>query len=349
MKPSQISKALQMLVQIHQPVMVWSVYGQGKSAVAKQVAESFNTPDKSEYGFIDLRATLLDPVDLMGVPTVVNGKTHWAAPGILPVEGYGLIIIDELPTAAPMVQAALLQLMLDRKIGEYELPKGWSIIAAGNRTGDRSGAGRLNMALANRMVHVDMDVDLDDWVAWALDNVDFELEKVNAREHNGRLPIKTEVISFCRFRPNLLSDPDPSRTEYAQATPRTWEFVSNIMHNGIDPDIEYDVYKGTIGEGPAAELLAFLKIYRNLPNRDQILMDPEGAHVPTDPATLYAICGSLSVASSEQTIGNIVKYSNRLPSEFSVLLMNDSVKKCPEVVNTRAFISWASDNADVII
>jgi hypothetical protein len=117
----------------------------------------------------------------------------------------------------------------------------------------------------------------------------------------------------------------------------------------LGKDIEYEMLRGTVGEGAATELVGFLKIWRNLPNPDIILMNPDQAPVPDDPATLYAICGALARKASEQTIQRIVRYANRLPSEFSVLLLRDSVKQSPTVVNSRAFIEWADAHSDVLL
>jgi hypothetical protein len=92
-----------------------------------------------------------------------------------------------------------------------------------------------------------------------------------------------------------------------------------------------------------------MRICRQLPDPDMILMNPEREKVPTDPATLYAICGALSARASEQTIPSIVKYGNRMPDEFSVLLIRDCVLKDKNVTRTRAYIEWATKHKDVLI
>jgi hypothetical protein len=95
--------------------------------------------------------------------------------------------------------------------------------------------------------------------------------------------------------------------------------------------------------------LGFLKIYRELPDPDAVLVDPAGSPVPADPAALYAICGALSRKSSVNNFGRVVQYGGRLPVEFSVLLVRDSVKLHPEVQKSRAFIEWSSVNSQVLI
>lgn len=327
MKSSAVKKSLNVAIQAKQPCFLWGAPGIGKSNVVAQIAK------ENDLELRDVRAVLLDPVDLRGLPHV-NGdnRAHWCIPEFLPREGKGILFLDELNAAPQLVQAACYQLVLDRKLGEYTLPDEWSIIAAGNRETDRAVTSRMPSALANRFLHINFDVDVNDWTQWALAN-----------------GIKTEIIAFLRFRPNLLHDFNPQKSEKAFPSPRSWEFVSNILKNKPDTEIEFEMISGCVGEGAAAELLGFLKIFRSLPNPDVILLNPDKAPVPDDPATLYAICGALARKSSDNTIDRLIDYAKRLPAEFSVLLVRDCVQACASVVNSRAFISWASDNADVLI
>ena len=173
---------------------------------------------------------------------------------------------------------------------------------------------------------------MEDWVALAL-----------------QTGVPTELIAFIRFRPNLLFDFEPTNEMKNSPCPRTVANVGRLMQTGIPSDIEYEVYSGAAGEGFAAELMGFLKIFRDLPNPDAVLMAPKKAKVPEDPATLYAICGALARRCGQNTIDNLITYANRLPAEFSVLLVRDSVQLVPEVVNNRSYIEWASSHSDVLI
>jgi MoxR-like ATPase len=326
MKPSLVAKSLETLIQINQPVFVWGPAGAGKSRVVAQIAERIG------YQMQDVRVILLDPVDLRGLPVAKNGRSYWAPPSFLPTEGKGILFLDELNAAPQLVQASCFQLILDRALGEYRLPEGWSIVAAGNRETDRAVVHRMPSPLANRFVHLEFEVDLDDWVAWAL----------NAG-------IQTEVIAFLRFRPALLHSFDPRKNDKAFPTPRAWEFVSRVLAASPAKDIEYELLQGTVGEGAAAELLGFLRIFRNLPNPDLVLMNPQSVDIPTDPATLYALCGALSRKASDNNMERLVKFANRLPAEFSVLLIRDSLRRDKTLASTRAFIEWASAHSNVLI
>jgi len=137
----------------------------------------------------DVRALLLDPVDLRGLPFLGNdGRSKWASPEFLPQEGSGILFLDELNAAPAMVQASCYQLVLDRRLGEYTLPESWAIIAAGNRDSDRGATTRMPTPLRNRFVHLDFEVDVQEWSEWAT-----------------QAGIRPEVIAFLRFRPELLS------------------------------------------------------------------------------------------------------------------------------------------------
>jgi len=327
MKASQIKIALKVAVKAKKPVFLWGSPGIGKSDVVRQVAHD------NGLELIDVRAVLLDPVDLRGIPAI-NGdhKAHWCSPAFLPTEGNGILFLDELNAAPPLVQAACYQLVLDRKLGEYSLPPGWAVVSAGNLESDKAITHRMPSALANRFVHLLFDVDRDDWIEWAL-----------------TADVVTEVISFLRFRDNLLHSFDPKKNEKSFPTPRAWEYVSDLIKEGIPKEIEYDLISGAVGEGAAAEFVGFLQVYRKLPDPDLVLADPNNAPVPEDPATLYAICGALARRASNQTVINLLKYANRLPDEFSVVLIKDSKNYNPDITFSRGFIEWVSKHKDVLI
>ena len=327
MKPTQIKSSLTTAIKAKRPCFIWGAPGVGKSQVVAQVAA------ESELELTDVRAVLLDPVDLRGLPHINGeGKAHWATPAFLPQKGKGILFLDELNAAPLLVQAACYQLILDRKLGEYELPKGWSVFAAGNRETDKAVTFRMPSALANRFIHLNFDVDLEDWVTWALS-----------------ADIRIEVIAFIRFRPALLHQFDPTKNEKTFPSPRTWEYVSDILKSNPPEDIEFELIAGTVGEAAAAEFMGFMKIYRDLPDPDAILIDPKGSPVPDDPATQYAICGALSRKASVSNFGRVLEYGQRLPIEFSVLLVRDSVRRTLELTKTRAFIKWSTDNSEILI
>ena len=327
MKPTHISTALAQLIEIRQPTFIWGPPGIGKSQVVRQTAERMGLE------LTDIRAILLDPVDLRGIPKIDdNGTSTWCAPSFLPRSGEGILFLDELNSAPPLVQAACYQLVLDRKLGEYTLPDGWSILAAGNREQDRAVTHRMPSALANRFVHIDFSVDQEEWLNWAMEN-----------------KLAPEVISFIRFRPKLLHDFDPARADKAFPSPRSWEFVSGIMGSEMDFSLLSELVAGTVGKGAAAEFCGYVKIRHQLPHPDTILSNPTGVEIPTDPAVIFALCEMLAVAAGSRHADALITFASRLPDEFSVLLIREAVRENNSLVETTGFARWAEAHADVLV
>lgn len=326
MNAKQIKSSLRTLLPLKQPVFLWGAPGVGKSQVVAQVA------DEMGFELTDIRAVLLDPVDLRGLPSVKDDVAHWCPPSFLPTEGEGILFLDELNAAPPLVQAACYQLVLDRKVGEYRLPDGWTVVAAGNRETDRAVTHRMPSALANRFVHLDFSVDVDTWLEWA-----------------DSAGICEEVLAFIRFRPKLLHDFDPKKNEKAFPSPRSWEFAARILASTPAPEVELSLLKGAVGPGAAAEFAGFSRMFRQLPDPDAVINQPDTAVVPEEPATLYALCEALAKRAGDDTAENIVTYASRLPSEFGVLLVRDAVKNHRGVVESPAFSRWATANSDVLL
>jgi len=324
MKASDLVLSLNHLLNTKQPVFIWGAPGVGKSQIVKQIA------DQHDLQFKDVRVIHLDPVDLRGFPVSDGESARWIPFDFLPMSGEGILFLDELNSGPPAISAACYQLIQDRALGDYRLPPGWIVWAAGNRQTDRAVVHHMPSALANRFIHLDLDADLDDWIKWAID-----------------AEIRTEILAFLRFRPELLHKFDPKTDTRAFPTCRTWEKVHSVMP--IPNQVEFSVLSGIIGEGAASEFIGFLKIFRKLADPLTILMDPMAAEVPTEPAELYAVAGSLANVVTETTIDNLVAYLERIPPEFQVVCIADTMKRKHELHNTRAFIGWASKNKDFIL
>jgi MoxR-like ATPase len=324
MNASAISTALRILVTAKQPVFIWGGPGIGKSAVVRQLAEDMTVP------LHDVRALLLDPVDLRGLPFLdADGRSKWATPEFLPQDGAGILFLDELNAAPAMVQASCYQLVLDRKLGEYTLPKGWAIVAAGNRDSDRAVTTRMPTPLRNRFVHLEFEVDLQEWSEWAIE-----------------AGIRPEVIAFLRFRQELLSAFD--RDANAFPSPRSWEFVSRILDAMPEQSVEHELFAGTVGAGAATEFSAFLKTFRELPNIDAILLNPLKEPVPENAAAQYAVASALAHCATDTNFDRICTYLGRMPTEFSVLCVRDASLRQPAVQHTPAFTRWATANHHVL-
>lgn len=319
------------------PAILMGSPGVGKSDIGKAVAKTILEVDAlTTHGegrnYIDFRATLIDPVDIHGLPSIDHEKqvAKWLPMGLLPQptdQPRGVLFIDEITNAPQGVKSALYGLILDRFVGEYRLPEGWVIIAAGNRVEDRANASRMPSALSNRFVHITLDPTVDDWIKWGMNN-----------------SVQAELIAFMRFRPELLNDFDGDRT--INATPRSWATVSRILAQKLPEAIESRLIYGAVGEGPGAEVLAFLKIWRELPNPDVVLMNPTRADVPENSAGKFAIAGAIAKRVKEDSLEAMNTYMDRLPAEFGVMAMRDATERDPALASTKAFIDWAAKNQD---
>lgn len=328
MTPSQVMDAAELCLRAKRPAFLHGSPGVGKSRVLADLAA------KLKYKLIDVRAGLLDPVDLRGIPIIEGGLASWTPPSFFPRQddkGKYILFLDELNAAPPLVQAACYQLILDRKVGDYVLPDNVVMFAAGNKDTDRAVTSRMPSALANRFVHIDFDVDLDDWMRWAFKN-----------------DVNSEVIAFLRYRPGLLHDFKPERNEKAFPSPRSWEFVSDIK-KVPGGKVTLALISGIVGPGAATEFDGFLKVYRNLPDPEEVLKNPTTAEVPNDPATLYALTTAISQRIKPENMKNAIKYLERLPAEFSVLCINFAVMRDESLVSEASFLEWARANKDVLV
>ena len=325
LRPSELAATLALLVEARQPTLVWGPPGTAKSMIAQQVAAD------AGRRYVDVRALLLDPVDLRGIPWRDSAdRTRWAPPAFLPPTddpGRWLINLEELPSAVQMVQAALYELVLDRKVGEYELPEGASLIACGNRESDRGVVHRMPTPLASRFVHLEIRVDAQDWLAWGA-------------AHG----IAPEVLFYIQMRPDMLHLFDPQSREKAFCCPRTWHMISNIVNrpNGLDPSVERALFRGTVGEAAAVEFSAFLKVWRELPHPRAVIDDLENAVVPENASALIALCGSLYRMADDINLGAIVTYATRLRREIGEFLVGSCIRRDPDLQRSPAFIRWAA-------
>lgn len=328
-----------------QPLFAWGAPGLGKSSGVREAARLLNDQLKSpkakgtaklqEFGIVDLRLATMDPVDLRGLPHVANGLTQWTRPSWLPQSGAGILFLDEFVQAPTSMGAAASQLILDRCIGEHKLGDGWMVVGAGNRLSDRAATSAMATHIANRFVHLNIDLSVDGWVKWAL-------------AHD----VDVRLIAFIKWREKLLHAFDPAAKVQAFPSPRSWEFVSKLLSTAMPANLLPEVVKGAVGEGPASEFIAFLRVYEKMPSIDAILMNPTSSPIPTKPAVLYAVTTTLVNKAKDDNITRIAAYFNRLTAaghpEFSVIAMKEIVAQQPKLGNTKAFIEWASKHNEVL-
>ncbi|MGN1372955.1 MAG: ATP-binding protein [Candidatus Coproplasma sp.] len=298
-------------------VMLWGAPGVGKSQAVRQIAKEIELNTGKKTCVTDVRLLLFNPIDLRGIPTANEDKTLavWLKPQIFNMDEsenvVNFLFLDEISAAPQSVQAAAYQITLDRVIGEHKLPDNCIVIAAGNRTTDKSVAYKMPKALANRLMHIETEVSFSAWKGWAI-----------------RSGINDKVVGFLSFRQNYLMSYDPSSEDLAFATPRSWEMVSNIL-NSVSDDIDrvYPLVCGLVGSGIAVELRSWAKVYRQLPDIEDIFKGKMPV-MPKNTDALYALCASMTAYAREHkddltAIANSIAYADRMPPDFSTVLMKD--------------------------
>lgn len=315
--------------------------GIGKSDIARQVAAHFNLK------LIDFRLAQCDPTDLNGFPHTdpATGRSSYMPMSIWPLKGdplplkedgtqYSgwLIFFDELPAAAPAVQAAAYKILLDRQIVEYDLHPNVAMAAAGNLTTDNAVAEDMSTALQSRLVHATMEVNHKDWIKWAsLNGVD------------------PKIISFIEWKPGLLYQFDPDHTEDTFACPRTWVFVDKLMKAGFtvgkNPDFERKILQGTISEGPAREFMAFCNFFSKLPSLDQIIANPTGYKIEQDPGLLYAAAGMVAANITPQNAVQLFKFLEQLPAEYQLVSFRTATARDKNLAKIPEIMQWCMKNA----
>jgi len=261
------------------PMFLWGPPGIGKSEVVAEITNDLG-------GFmIDLRLGQMDPTDIRGIPFYNKelGKMDWAPPIDLPDEElasqYPVVVLfmDEMNSAAPAVQAAAYQLVLNRRIGKYKLPDNVVMIAAGNRESDKGVTYRMPTPLANRFVHVEMRVDFTSWQEWAVLN-----------------KIHKDVVGYITFAKQDLYDFDAKSSSRAFATPRSWTFVSELLADEDTDDTTLtDLIAGSVGEGLAVKFMAHRKIASKLPKPEDILRGKETELKVKEVSAMYSLVVSM--------------------------------------------------------
>ena len=295
--PNNAKKSILRAFSKKRPIFLWGPPGIGKSDIVAQVT---NTLPNSHL--IDIRLSLWEPTDIKGIPYFDSntGTMVWGAPSELPTEEFAaqydniVVFFDEMNSAAPAVQAAAYQLILNRRVGQYKLPDNVIIVAAGNREADKGVTYRMPAPLANRFVHLEMAVAFDDWFQWAVDN-----------------NIHKDVVGFLTFSKKDLYDFDPKSPSRSFATPRSWSFVSELLEDD-DDNTTTDLVSGSVGEGLAIKFMAHRKVAAKMPNPSDIL-DGKVKDIKTkEISAMYSLTVSLCYELKDASDKNDKKFDDKV-------------------------------------
>ncbi|RLJ09332.1 MAG: MoxR family ATPase [Candidatus Aenigmatarchaeota archaeon] len=335
----ELKEIIKLYYRAKKALFIWGPPGIGKSATVRQAAqelaqemnlkysEDIEHINNEEYFIVlDIRLSQLDPSDLRGLPVFNQEKkvTQWLPPEFFPRKGKGIIFCDELNLAPPLVQGSAYQLILDRRLGSYKVPEGFSLIAAGNRLEDKANVFKMARPLENRFGHVELIKSVELWTEWALKN-----------------GISPDIVGFIQFRSKLLFQFDPNNKSAAQPTPRTWHFASDLLKQlpkNASLELKRKVVASVVGEGPATEFINFLRLRNELKPVDYYLKNPEKCELPDETRidVLWALLTSIVEwyrdHKTNENLRKIVKLLNRVREEYEVFTLRMMAAEDPQLL-----------------
>lgn len=329
---------------------LWGPPGVGKSESIRELADRLEEETGKTVIVRDIRLLLFSPIDLRGVPVADESKsfTDWLKPRIFDLDPgtdvINIVFLDELSSAPPSIQAAAYQITLDHMVGEHELPDNTVVLAAGNRTSDRSVVYRMPAALANRLMHFEVGIDFDSWAKWAI-------------EYGEIHPL---VLGYLSYDVSKLYCEGKGKDIVAFPTPRSWMFVSNILKTfGENEDMDrcYPLICSCIGSGTALEFIAWCRTREDLPKVEDI-MNGRDAQRPKTQDAVYILMASISTyvlnrekntedGMSMNELNNMCNYCRSFPMDYLTSLYSSLIrdeKLCLKLMKVGAFKEWQVRN-----
>jgi hypothetical protein len=351
----QLEEFVKITAQLREPLMVWGAPGIGKSNIIQQGADDLFAGEYQEYEVrngrcfekatgkyrtrpwcIEIRGSLIQSYDLIGIPEIVDGFTRWAPPvgSLLPPHNGrgGILFIDELMNSEDEnVRQALLGLINDRAIGSYTLPENWIIIAASNRAEDGTFAHQMGKHLGTRFwTHVVLEPNVDDWLARARkDGIDYR------------------TIGYIQWRRDTLLVFDANDRGNSFPCPRIWYKIAQL--NDLPPSIRTPAIIGALGEATGQDYLTFLTNFEDLPSIKEIKNNPASAPLPKRLDTLYVLTSSLANIADFASIAPFSEYLQRVSEEWQVLFFKECERLHPKLTKTRPFTEFRIKNGDLYI
>ena len=299
------------------PLMIWGPPGIGKSTFISDICK------ENDIGFIDVRLAQREPVDIRGLPVPRDDKqgidwivsSDWPRAGVDGTPEKGIILFDEITAADSTLQVAAYEFILDRRLGQlYEVPKGWYIVAAGNRTGDAAVARTMSSALANRFCHLEVGANSSSWLDWAL------IKNLDPR-----------VTGFIRYLPQKLFSMEGNK-ERGWPSPRSWERVAMELElgdkRGLDADLMQIIVEGLVGESTAIEFMAFLNWSGKIPDISKMLAGEIKVTIPKRPDQRYAMLSAIvhnlrQNENPEDLLNGFFDIMLKFPNDWVQLLYHD--------------------------
>ena len=329
-----IPKASELIIPVFKAGLMPMLHGSpgiGKSEVVHQIAKKFNLK------LIDMRLSMCDPTDLLGFPRINGDRSGYVPLEDFPLEGdpipdgYSgwLLFLDELTSAPSAVQPPAYKLILDRMVGNRRLHSKVAIAGAGNLESDGAIVTPMSTALQSRMIHFEVELCVDGWLTWAMEN-----------------NIHHMITSYIQFKRDHLYTFKPDHTDKTYASPRTWEFTNKLMmvHQDINRDFLY-MAAGALGEGVARDFYTFCELKDRLPSMQSIIRAPLTTEVPGEPGIQFAISGAIAAYAEPDNCEPLMAYVKRMPAEFQVRTLRTMVKRNKALLTVPSVLEWLAVSA----
>lgn len=337
LRPSELRTLLEHAIPARIPVLIVSEPGVGKTAIVGAVTRSLG------YDLVTSHPSTEDPTDSKGMPWGdANGEIDFRPTGqlkkVLNATRDTTWFVDDLGQALPAVQAPYLQWFHARECAGHRLPDCVSMVAATNDRKHRANVQGVLEPLKSRMVIVELAPDVEEWCQWALQQSHMPPELVafhrwKAGEQSTSDGTGTNTGALLAFTPtaDLVNSPNP----------RTWENAGRVLTLNMPPAVEAAAVAGAVGAEGATEVLAFIRMFKQLPNIDAILMNADAAPIPDKASARYAVATALAARATDRNFGRVVRYAERLHeaghSEFASLLIHDATRRNNDLCNTSEF------------
>jgi hypothetical protein len=326
-RPSQLRTLLAKTIPAKEPVLITGAPGIGKTDVVLQACADANAE------CIVMHPVVSDPTDFKGLPWVADGGATFLPFGelqaLITATKLTVCFLDDLGQATPAVQAAVMQLVLARRVNGHKVSPHVVFIAATNRRADRAGVQGILEPVKSRFLIVELAPHLEDWAAWAIS-----------------ANVAPEIVAFLRFRPQLLSDFKPSADMSNSPSPRTWSAVSRSMSLDLPKELQVPTTEGAVGQGAALEFIAFRRIWADMVSPDVVLTSPDTAPIPTETSALYALVTAIGTHVKTASMDRYCRYLDRLQAanrgEFAACSMKTAIARDSKLANTAAYIKAMS-------
>lgn len=282
---------------VKRPVMMWGEPGVGKSAAVYGAGQALG------IRVIDMRLVQMDNLDLRGMPykTVIPlkeggevAKMAFATSSELPEDGGGFLFLDEFAQALVPVQNSASELILDRRIGAYQLPPGWMVVAASNERGHRAGTLEIPQHLKNRMAHFKVEADIKGWQDWA--------KKRNINQY---------VMKYLNDKPKMLHMFDPKKDDVAYPTPRIWEYVSDYMNAGIADASLRDYSQALLGKSVGEDFFLYIQNKAELPSYADVVASPSTVPIPKSGTLQLSFVERVALEAQVEHVKQVLQFFDR--------------------------------------